>query len=341
MKEGEDMKKYTLTLLFFTMFAWMFQNIYATDEFTFEEVNIGDEVTLNGSKYEEGIEVKETGNITTLRFYASYANGEAAYPAVGIKIDVFYNDSNGRIRPLTSMRGFEKIELISNEKGEIVIENLPYGMYTYVITETPSDLNVSKSENDSFEVTPFDYDVEVEYILPIKVTVVAVAGKAYLFNPEDKFIIGKSESKDYYDPRPTYEIMGDTNTPVTQDISIDNPDKANGAVNSATTQTAELEATSNTQEDYNPSVTQVKVLGNLYESAKTDFTIKEDVEDINIEDIPLSATIPVRIEMSKKDAIAAMRQIRITEQIKIATTNMDSTLSELYRLSNVPDDKKR
>ena len=64
-------------------------------------------------------------------------------------------------------------------------------------------------------------------------------------------------------------------------------------------------------------------------------------KDINIGDIPLSATIPVKIEMSKKDAIVAMRQIRITEQIKIATTNMDSTLSELYRLSNVPDDKKR
>lgn len=337
MKEGEDMKKYTLTLLFFTMFAWMFQNIYATDEFTFEEVNIGDEVTLNKSTYEEGIEVRETGSITILKFYAGYADKETADPLQGVEIEIFYDTTDGKTRSLYALNSFANLNLVSDKNGEIRIENIPYGMYRFTIKNAPTGYSKVISDNNTFEVTPYDYNTYTECYLSPVIQILGGSGK--LMEAKANFITKPPIEID--DPKPGQETMGtDPTTPATtENVDLDNADKATGAVDSENTKTETT--VQETPQEYAPTTKQVKVLGNLYESAKTDFTIKEDVEDINIEDIPLSATIPVRIEMSKKDAIAAMRQIRITEQIKIATTNMDSTLSELYRLSNVPDDKKR
>lgn len=337
MKEGEDMKKYTLTLLFFTMFAWMFQNIYATDDFTFEEVNIEDEVTLNKSTYEEGIEVRETGSVTVLKFYARYADKETADPLQGVEIEIFYETTDGKMRSLYALNSFANLNLVSDKDGEIRIENIPYGMYKFTIKNAPVGFSNVISDKDTFEVTPYDYETYTECYLSTIIPTFGGSGK--LMEAKADFITKPPIVID--DPRPGQETMGtDPTTPAsTENVDLDNAGKATGAVNPETTKTET--PVQEVEQNYAPTTKQVEVLGNLYESAKTDFKVKEDAEDINIEDIPLSATIPVKIEMSKKDAIVAMRQIRITEQIKIATTNMDSTLSELYRLSNVPDDKKR
>lgn len=327
------MKKYTLTILVFTMLVLVFQNVYATDELIVDEVE--KEITTNGSPNEAKNEVFETGNVT-IKFIQSFSDGEVEYPLSDVKIEIYNNPDP---TSMTSMfvKQLNGKELVSNKEGEIKIEDLPYGQYKYVVKSLPSGFVAVKTEG-YFEITPFDYEVYIE--APVNIAIKRVDGVAKLNDPIDPKT-GRPPADELPVIKPPVATEGvNPVQPTTQNVSLDKQDTATGGVNPETKVTTETTTTSTQEVEYTPTQEQVKVLGNMYESAKNDFKVKEDTEEVDIENIPLSATVPVKVELNKKDAIKAMKETRITEQIRIATLDMDSTLLNLQKMSTVTDHKK-
>ena len=260
------MKKYTLSIILLTMFILGFQTTYAAEDVTTDnEADLLDEFDL--------------GQAPVFKF-SVVQNNESLYPVSGASIKLYYRDGEQFVELGSMYSEYQGMNLVSNENGEIVLNQLPFGFYKYEVGTCPMGLEPVESVG-TFDVTPMEYIETIDIGLKMKISEVTE-------KPVEK--------------------------PTTQEPVVEEKPQEGPVVeeNNASTQI------SNTQ-DYTPTIEQVQVLGNLYESAKEDFEVKEEAQDVDVENIPITATIPIKIQLSKTDVIMAMRNIRITEQIRLAT----------------------
>lgn len=301
------MKKYTLIMITITLCGLITKTVYAIPSETI--VDNLDEIEIypvEGQEYE----ILESGQ-TTIKFVANYDNSneirDNTISINGVTIELYYmvGDEMVNVNTLSEFQGYN---LVSDINGEIILSNIPYGLYQYVITSTPLGININNN-NVIFEMTPFDGDVyEVNYL-----TI-------------QQELSGNIEEVE----KPEEVVVPPQNGNVEQPVEIKEEEKEEVVTN--------IQSTEETKEpEIVGTVEQAEVFNRFYTTADKDF----QVEESEIENIPITATIPIRLELSKRDAIEAMREVRISDAIKATTITYDPSVYRINQLANPPEDEKK
>lgn len=305
------MKRWAIVLISITLSIVLGTNVYATDDVTI---------------YQDSLPANK-GRIV-MNFYSTDSLERAAIssPIKGVQVEVYYryNRVMHNIKDLDLFK-YTNLSLTSDENGKIILSNLPYGLYQYKIVSVPdgfeySDELVTLDLNLMSETINLDIyllkDIKMAEGTTDKVEddEVVEVPKDEVVNPEEDEEI-EDETEDNKEEEEITEEKNEVNEVVPEDKE-ENTEEVIVSV------PKDEEAI---KKDFN------NLANNLYMSIEPE---NEDLtEDRDIMQI-VSEELTKKANEQKVAMIEEMRNIRITESIKIAVVDMDDTLYYLKSLSD-------
>ncbi len=306
------MKKHILIMTTITICGLITECVYAVpNEKVVENIEIYPEESLDN-------EILDSGQ-ATIKFVANYDNNNEIRDNTlfvsGVTIELYYRNGSEMVNVNTLLQ-FQGANFVSDENGEIVLNDVPYGLYQYVITSTPLGINATNN-NVIFEMTPFDGDVyEINYLTIQQ----ELSGniEEEIEQPSDEIVVPPQEK---------------------EEVSVEQPPETKNEVKEEiVTNIQSIQETG--EQEVVGTVEQAEVFNRFYTTAKKNFEVEENVEN-EIKDIPVTANIPIRLELSKKDVIREMKEVRITDAIKATTVSVDPSVYRINQLANLPEDEKK
>lgn len=261
--------------------------------------------------YEEEIELSNNGKII-INFYSKDSD-TIKTPVQNVVIEVLYDDYTSLIdiRELPEMQNLP-INLVSDINGNIVINNLPYGLYQYKVISVPEGFEYS-GEDKTFGLDLLNSTMSFEEVVTRKVEMAESTVKG----PDEEIEIPVPEIVE--EPEQTQEIEPEVKE---EEVVVEEEEKEQPV-----------------KEETNIIETKVNEVSEIV--YKIDNNIKtEKVEPEKIQTMKLAiARIRDNIKIPSRDTIQEFKKNRLSKAMKDAIIEMDNPINEHFKIiANLPDD---
>lgn len=289
------MKRWAIVLISITLCMVLGNNVYATDD-----VEI----------YQEP-QIQHKGRIV-MNLYSTDSKEQItnSSPIENVQIELYYRYKKVmyNVKELDLFK-YTNLTLTSDDNGKIILSNLPYGLYQYKIVSAPKG---------------FEYNTELK-TLDLNLMNETINEEVYLLKEiimaEGSTIEKEEEVKEEIIEEPKEEIK-EENTQIIPSVKVeeDNTDQI-------------IIVGQKNEEAINKNIN--NLVSNLYiasepESVMQSVTTIEDKEVMQ----KISQELTKKAKEKKVDMISEMKNIRITESIKVAVLSMDDTMYYLKALSD-------
>lgn len=293
------MKRWAIVLISITLCMVLGNNIYATDDIEI---------------YQEP-QIQHKGRIV-MNLYSTDSKEQVtnSSPIENVQIELYYRYKKVmyNVKELDLFK-YTNLTLTSDENGKIILSNLPYGLYQYKIVSAPKG---------------FEYNTELK-TLDLNLMNETINEEVYLLKEiimaEGSTIEKEEEVKEEIIEEPKEEIKEEIkqeNTQIIPSVKVEE-DNTNQII---------IVGQKN-EEVINKNIN--NLVSNLYiasepESVMQNVTTNEDKEVMQ----KISQELTKKAKEKKVDMISEMKNIRITESIKVAVLSMDDTMYYLKALSD-------
>lgn len=248
---------------------------------------------------------------------------EKSSPVKDVSIDLFYLDEEDNeidIRQLEELKN-TTINLVSDPNGIIVINNLPYGLYKYKVTNVPMGYEFLAEEKyvgvDLLNTSP-----KLSIYLTAKIEMA------------DGSTIEETPPKDEVEVKPPETIIDSPKDeeiilpPANEEEIVEEIEEEKGEalkinVNSLSTDIYEYE-------EQNSEIEQEE---------KDEEVVEDTKEDIMKNTV---ANARERFKKSKQDMIKKFREYKISDSIRVAINTVDNSVNKYIKyISDLPDNKDK
>ncbi len=259
--------------------------------------------------YEDEIELSNNGKLI-INFYSKDSD-TIKTPVQNVVVEVLYDDYTSLIdiRELPEMQNLP-INLVSDVKGNIVINNLPYGLYQYKVISVPEGFDYS-GEEKTFGIDLLNSTMSFEEVVIRKVEMAESTVKG----PDEKIEIPYPDTIE--SPEETQEKDSKEEEVVVKEEKVEQPVKEEKKI-------------------IETNINEVSEI--VY---KVDNNINtEKVEPEKVQPMKLAITkIRESIQKPSKDAIQEFQKNRISSAMKDAIIAIDNPVNEHFKMiADLPDD---
>ncbi len=259
--------------------------------------------------YEDEIELSNNGKLI-INFYSKDSD-TIKTPVQNVVVKVLYDDYTSLIdiRELPEMQNLP-INLVSDINGNIVINNLPYGLYQYKIVSVPEGFEYN-GEEKTFGIDLLNSTMSFEEVVTRKVEMAESTVKG----PDEEIEIPYLDTIE--SPEETQEKDSKEEEIVVKEEKVEQPVK----------------------EEKNIIETNINEVSEIV--YKIDNNINtEKVEPDKVQPMKLAITkIRESIQKPSKDAIQEFQKNRVSSAMKDAIIAIDNPISEhLKMIADLPDD---
>ncbi len=288
------MKKWTFIIITVVL-SLLFSNCYASEI------------------YEDEIELSNNGKII-INFYSKDSD-TIKTPVQNVEIVVLYDDYTSLIdiRELPEMQNLP-INLVSDANGNIVINNLPYGLYQYKVISVPEGFEYS-GEDKTFGIDLLNTTMSFEEVVTRKVEMAESTVKG----PDEEIEI------------PVQDIVEGPEQ--TQEIEPELEAKEEEVV------VKEDENEQPVKEEKNIIETNVNEVSEIVYKIDNNIST-EKVEPEKIQTMKLAISkIRENIKKPSRDVIQEFQKNRVSNAMKDAIITIDNPINEHFKMiANLPDD---
>lgn len=270
-----------------------------------------------------------------------YTSEKESSPVKGVNVEIFYKDENGEIN-IEEMEELENttINLVSDDNGIVIINNLPYGMYRYKVVSVPFGFK-ENSQEDYFTIEMIDKTERIDIELEREVKLDEVDEDEEIKDNEEDNKQEVKEPEEEPEKEEEEEVIVTPEENITEDVKMDEQREED----------VEVEENEDDEEDDNPVITTIQTLTTTDEVKEepekiiVDKTVvKEIIDENKISDIKddmlqkKTASIRERINKPKEDMIKAFMEYRISDSIKVAIDTIGTTRDTYSKmLADMPD----
>lgn len=301
------MKRWAIVLISITLCMVLGNNVYATDD-----VEI----------YQEP-QIQHKGRIV-MNLYSTDSKEQItnSSPIENVQIELYYRYKKVmyNVKELDLFK-YTNLTLTSDENGKIILSNLPYGLYQYKIVSAPKG---------------FEYNTELK-TLDLNLMNETINEEVYLLKEiimaEGSTIEKEEEVKEEIIEEPKEEIIEEPKEEINEETKQENTQIIPSVkVEEDNTDQIIIVGQKN-EEVINKNIN--NLASNLYISSEPE-SVMQNVTTIEDKEVmqKISQELTKKVKEKKVDMISEMKNIRITESIKVAILSMDDTMYYLKALSD-------
>jgi len=245
-------------------------------------------------------------------------------PVKDVQVELLFllNDEMVDIREIDELKN-TTINLVSDENGKIVLNNLPYGLYQYRILNAPNGFEYSK-EYEYIEVDLLNKNINMGVYLTRKIEM--AEGSTIVEEPKEEIEDEKDKTND--------EIMNEEivistpkNEEVIEEVVIE--DNINALKTNVNTLSLDIYSYTENTKQVNKTANSVSKVEKNNEEEK-DVIMKNTINYIRN-----------RMKSLNQQMIMKFKEYKLSETIKIAINTIDDTMNTYKEfVTDLPNDKK-